>query len=326
VVGHWDKDKMTQRFRSWLGIFWMLTLVGWLMIVIAAQPSWADAVTVTDDWGQSISLAEPAQRVIPLYGAFTEVLFAIGAGPQVVARTEADQEPPEILQLPAVGTHMRPNLEMIIALKPQLVVQSASRRAASPEIQRVIEAGIPVAVFAPNTFAEIFQTIERLGALTGREQAARDLARKMRERLDVVKQRLAGEPKRPRVFFEVRAEPLTAAGRESLVEEILNAVQAENVVTVDKAIVSTDLEALLLQNPDVYVVQRGPMNRNPIDPRQRQHFDRIQAIQQGQVFFVDEQLYSRPGPRCVDAVEELAAALYPQRFPDGRHREPSSQQ
>jgi iron complex transport system substrate-binding protein len=292
----------------------MLALSGWLFSGMTANNARANPVTVTDDWGQSITLPEPAQRVIPLYGAFTEVLFAIGAGSQLVARTEADQEPPEILQLPAVGTHMRPNLEMIIALKPQLVIQSASRRMASPEIQRVMEAGIPVAVFAPNTFGEIFQTMERLGALTGRAEVADDLVSQMKLRLEAVKQRLADEPKRPRVFFEVRAEPLTAAGRESLVEEILKAVQAENVVTVAKAIVPIDLEALLLQNPDVYIVQRGPMNRNPIDPRKRQHFDRLRAIQQGKVIFVDEQLYSRPGPRCVDAVEQLAAVLYPQRL------------
>jgi iron complex transport system substrate-binding protein len=277
--------------------------------------AWANPVSVTDDLGQTITLAAPAQRVIPLYGAFTEVLSTIGAGNQLVARTEADQETPEILHLPAVGTHMRPNVEMIIALKPDLVIQSASRLMASPEIQRVIDAGIPVAVFAPNTFAEIFHTMERLGILTGRETAARDLVGQMTRRLASVQQHLAGVSRRLRVFFEVRAEPLSAAGRESLVQEILDAVNVENVVTVNKAIVSMDLERLLVENPDVYVVQRGPMNRNPVDPRERQHFDRIRAIQEGKVIFVEEPLYSRPGPRCVDAVEQLAAALYPDRLP-----------
>jgi iron complex transport system substrate-binding protein len=275
---------------------------------------WAGPVAVTDDWGQAISLPEPAQRIIPLYGAFAEILFALGAGSQVVARTDADLDPPEIAGLPAVGTHMRPNVEMIVALKPNLVVQSASRRAAMPEIQRVVEAGIPVAVFSPNSFAEIFHTVEQLGVLTNRQDAARELVNRMKQRLDAVSSRLVDVTVRPRVFFEVRAEPLTAAGRGSMVQDILDTAKAENVAQADKAIVQTNLETLLLDNPDYYVVQRGPMNRNPVPPRDRQHYQRLRAVQQDHVIMVDEYLFSRAGPRCVDAVEQLAAALYPDRF------------
>ncbi len=238
----------------------------------------------------------------------------MGAGPQVVARTDADQGPPEITQLPAVGTHMRPNVEMIVALKPNLVVLSASRRAAIPEIRRVEEAGIPVAVFSPNSFHDIFWTMERLGVLTGRQDAAAELQKQMRQRLDAVAKRLESVSVGPRVFFEIRAEPLTAAGRGSMVQHILDAVKAENVVEGDKAIVQTDLEMLLLANPDYYIVQTGPMNRNPAPPNKRQHFQRLRAIQHNQVILVDEFLFSRAGPRCVDAVEQLAAALYPERF------------
>jgi iron complex transport system substrate-binding protein len=296
------------------GAKWVL---GWWLIALflfGPVAVWAGPVAVTDDWGQTIELPGPAQRIIPLYGAFTEMLFAIGAGPQVVARTDADQGPPEITQLPAVGTHMRPNVEMIVALKPNLVVLSASRRAAIPEVRRVEEAGIPVVVFSPNSFQDIFRTMERLGVLTGRQAAAAELQKQMRQRLDAVAKRLETVSVGPRVFYEIRAEPLTAAGRGSMVQQILEAVKAENVVEGDKAIIQTDLEVLLLANPDYYIVQTGPMNRNPAPPNKRQHFQRLRAIQRNQVILVDEFLFSRAGPRCVDAVEQLAAALYPERF------------
>ncbi|HAA02223.1 MAG TPA: iron ABC transporter substrate-binding protein [Syntrophobacteraceae bacterium] len=296
--------------RTAIGILWWCA--GFLLFHPAAVH--AGPVVVTDDWGQTIQLPGPAQRIIPLYGAFAEMLFAIGAGPQVVARTDADQEPPEVTRLPAVGTHMRPNVEMIVALKPNLVVQSASRRVAMPEIQRVVEAGIPVAVFSPNSFDDIFRTMKRLGVLAGHEEAAAQMEQNMRQRLQDVAARLAATSVRPRVFFEVRAEPLSAAGRGSMVQHILDAVKAENVVEGDKAIVQTDLEMLLLANPDYYVVQQGPMNRNPVPPGERQHFQRLRAVQHHRVILVDEYLFSRAGPRCVDAVEQLAAALYPERF------------
>ena len=284
------------------------------LLSLHAMPVHAAPVSVTDDWGQTIQRSGPARRIIPLYGAFAEMLFAIGAGPQVVARTDADQEPPEITRLPAVGTHMRPNVEMIVALKPDLVVQSASRRVAMPEIQRVVEAGIPVAVFSPNSFDDIFSTLKRLGTLAGQQDAATKLEEDMRGRLQLVAARLEGVSERRRVFFEVRAEPLTAAGHGSMVQHILDAVRAENVVKAEKALVQMDLEMLLLANPDFYVVQQGPMNRNPAHPGKRQHFQRLQAVQDGRVILVDEYLFSRAGPRCVDAVEQLAAALYPERF------------
>ncbi len=276
----------------------------------AADPVPSATIQVIDDIGQTISLPHPARRIIPLYGAFAEILFALGAGGSVIARTQADQYPPEIAGLPSVGTHMRPNVEMILGLKPDLVIQSASRREETPEMDRLREAGIPVAVFSPKTFEGIFSTMLRLGVLAGREEPARSAVAVLEERLKKVKEsRDVPEKKPPRVFFEVRGEPLTAAGRGSIIQEILTVAGAENVLRSDKALVQYNFEALLADDPDFYIVQKGPMNRNPSEPAKRAHFDQLRAVRQGRVIVVDELLFSRPGPRCVDAVERMAEAL-----------------
>ena len=93
--------------------------------------------------GSEITLEQPAKRIIPLYGAFSEILFATGAGEQVIARTQADNFPPELIALPSEGTHMRPNFELIMGLKPDLVIQSATRTEEDPEISRLTDLGIP---------------------------------------------------------------------------------------------------------------------------------------------------------------------------------------
>lgn len=259
-----------------------------LLGLLTVLPGRAVAVRIIDDLGREISLKEPAKRIIPLYGAFSEMLFAIGAGKEVLARTQADQFPPEIIPLPSVGTHMRPNVEMIIGLKPDLVVQSASRWEAAADMGRVESAGIPVAVFSPNTFEEIFSTMERLAILVGRpEQGLEEIAR-LRKRLEDVRDRLQSVKERPRVFFEVRPEPLTAAGRGSIVQEIITAAGAENVIGSEKSLVQFNFEALLVANPDVYIVQRGPMSHNPLPPGKRPHFDQLRAVRRGKVIFVDE--------------------------------------
>lgn len=281
---------------------------------LASLPGIGRCVEITDDLGHKVSLDRPAGRVIPLYGAFAEMLYKIGAGSQLIARTQADKYPEAILNLPSVGTHMRPNVEMIIGLKPDLVVLSGSRGNESINLDQLREASIPVAVFEPKNLDEIFSVMERLGSLTGHESEARSAVSGLEKRIEAVKNRLAGEKNHPRVFFEVRGEPLTGAGRGSIVEDILEKAGARNVLKSDKAIVQYNIEALLMDDPDVYIVQKGPMNHNPSDPRKRAHIDHLRSVKSGRVIFVDEFLFSRPGPRCVDAVEQLAASLYPDLF------------
>lgn len=289
----------------------LLSLVLGVLVLVSGR---ALAARIVDDVGHEISLEHPAKRVIPLYGAFAEMLYAVGAGKEIAARTQADQFPPEIVKLPSVGTHMRPNVEMIIGLKPDLVVQSASRWDAMAEMQKLKEAGIPVAVFSPNTFADIFATMERLAILVGKTGEAQEVVAQLQQRLVAVGERLQGQGQRRRVFFEIRPEPLTAAGGGSIVQQIITAAGAENVIRSEKAIVQYNFEALLVADPDVYLVQRGPMSHNPLPPGKRPHFERLRAVRQGRVVMVDEYLYSRPGPRCVGAVEHLARELYPERF------------
>jgi iron complex transport system substrate-binding protein len=294
-------------------VFYAFTLVICLLSsALFAAPS--RAIEITDDLGRKITLDQPAKRIIPLYGAFSEMLFAAGAGEQVIARTQADNFPPELARLPSVGTHMRPNFEMIMGLKPDLVIQSATRNEEAPEISRLIDSGIPVAVFAPRSFQDIFSVIERLGVLSGHAESASTFVSSLNHRLEAIKDKLKDIETRQKVFFEIRAEPITGAGRGSIVYEILKAAGAENVLENDKAIVQYNLEALLFESPDAYVVQQGPMNKNPMDPRKRAHFERLKCVREGRIIFADEFIYSRPGPRCVDAVEQLAAALYPERF------------
>lgn len=289
-----------------------LIVLCWVATLLFSSP--VRAVEIMDDLGRTISLAQPAKRIIPLYGAFAEMLFGLGAGSQILARTQADQYPEEILKLPSVGTHMRPNMEMILGLKPDLVVLSGSRGDASIDLDRMREVSIPVAVFEPKSFDGIFSVMKRLGTLTGHEADAEGAVVSLGNRLAEVKRRLDDAKEHPRVFFEVRAEPLTGAGRGSITQQVLAAAGAENVLKNDKAIVRYNLEALLLDDPDVYIVQQGPMNRNPSDPKTRAHLDRLRSVRAGRIIFVDEFIFSRPGPRCVDAVEQLAASLYPDLF------------
>jgi iron complex transport system substrate-binding protein len=282
-------------------------LIGLLMLGLGVQD--LAAAQITDDRGAAITLAAPPQRIISLYGGLTEILSALGVADRVVARIQGDET---IKGIPTVGTHLQPNVEMILALKPDLVVQGGVAKG-MPALARLEAAQVPVAMFAPRDFAGLFSAITRLGVLTGREETAAALTRTMEAKLDAVAQRVAKRP-RPRVFFEVRELNLLAAGQGSLVNDIITRAGGQNIVTSPQKLTLYSLEALIQANPEVYIIQQGPMNRSPGDIYGRPYFQELQAVKARRVLVVDESLFSRPGPRSAEAVEQLARFLHPEAW------------
>ncbi len=283
--------------------------LSFMILFLFGQSQNLNAAQITDDQGTPVILASSPQRIISLYGGLTEILNALGVGNRVVARTQGDET---IKDIPAVGTHLQPNVEMILSLKPNIVVQGGVAKG-MPALKRLEAAHVPVAMFAPHDFVGLFSTITRLGALTGREPAAAALIQSMQSKLDDVAQRVAGRPK-PRIFFEVRELNLLAAGQGSLVNEIITRAGGKNLVTSPQKLILYSLEALIQANPDVYIIQKGPMNRSPENIYTRPYFQELKAVKAHRVLVVDESLYSRPGPRSAEAVEELARFLHPEAW------------
>ncbi len=284
-------------------------------------PAIADAdVSIVDDLGRTITLDQPAQRIVPLYAAFSEILSAMGLDSLIVGRTKADTFPDVMQSKPVVGTHMRPNTELILGLNPDLVLQMEGRAKALEIVDTLQQHNLPVAVFRVTDFDGLFSVIRRIGILCGEQQQAIALVESLQERLDAVAEKLAAADQKPRVFFEVRYPNLLAAGKHSIVTDIIARAGGSNCVDNDKKLVRLNEEALLGLNPDVYLLQRGPMNPELSKPGDRPHFQTISAVQSGKVYVVDEKIYSRPGPRNVLAVEKLAALLHPELFPHSKEQ------
>lgn len=282
--------------------------------MIATENTRAAEIRVTDDSGQAIDLPGPARRIIALYGAYNEILAAMGLEDRLVGRTKADVLPASILEKPSIGTHMRPNVELVLGLRPDLIIQNAGRRDAMTVVDQLRRHGRKVAVFHPLDFEGLFDVIERIGRLTGEPEASAALVSRLKERLHGVASRLSGLGRRPTVFFEVRYPNLLGAGRGSIVNDVIERAGGTNCLESSKKLVRIGMETLIDHQPDAYVIQEGPMNREPSPPGERPHFSALQAVRQGRILQVDEQIFSRPGPRSVEAVETLAEFLHPDRF------------
>lgn len=275
---------------------------------------------MTDDTGHTLRLEGPAQRIIPLYGAFGEMLLALGCRDRMVARTDADAAVPELAALPPVGTHMRPNAELVAAQRPDLVLQMSGRGEALLQTEALRRMGVPVLCFEVTSFARLFQVMETLGRLCGREAEAAALIADWRGRLDALAADSAGK-RTWRMLYEVRYPNLLAAGRGGIVSDIMAAAGGENVVSEGRKLARLNEEAVLLADPEVYLVQRGPMNPAPVPLPERPHYRNLNAVRGGRILVVDEVLFSRPGPRSIEAAELLAAWLKGLERPESDTRE-----
>ena len=229
-----------------------------------------------------------------------------------MARTNADSLPASITRLPVIGTHMRPNIEAVLAQRPDLVLQMAGRKEASLPVEALRKHGVRVAVFHAATFAELFSVIRRVGVLTGSTAQAEAMVRGLEARLAVIDARISATTGRPKALFEVRSPNMLAAGQSGLVDEIIRRAGGVNCVADAAKFSRLSEEEVIRLAPEAYLIQRGPMNPAPLPLNERPRLRAIPAAVSGKAWFVDEQKYSRPGPRNVDAVEELAALLHPE--------------
>ena len=266
-------------------------------------------IVITDDTGATVSFAQPVKRVIALYGAFNEIFLALGAGDLLVARTAADGNLPELAAPPAIGTHMRPNAELVLAQQPDVVLQLEGRSEAQTQTENLRSLGLKVLTFEVNSFERLFEVTETLGRLAGREDKAQVLVNDWKIRMQALRRRNAGKPV-ARVFYEVRYPNLLAAGRGGISSEILALAGGENVVNDSKKLVRYSEEALIAADPDAYIIQKGPMNPEPTPLAERDHYRDLRAQRAGRVLIVDEERFARPGPRALDAAEELDSWLH----------------
>ncbi len=261
-------------------------------------------ISIIDDTGQTVAIKSPAKRIVTLYGALTETVCALGFCNRLVGVTKRDNWPEECRKKPKIGTHMRPNLELIVALKPDLVLQGSVRPGSQLVVERLKAIGIPVAIFNPTNFQELFHEIKRIGILCGDTKRADNLIKEMKKELSQLKNRYPLS-KSPRVIYEISYPNFLVAGKKNFVSAIIYRAGGENIIKTPKKLVKIGIETIVSSSPDVYIVQKGPMNKLLNKPCERPNFKTIGAVSQNRVLIVDEFTFSRPTPRSVEAVKIL---------------------
>lgn len=281
------------------------------------QPA-PEMMVFVDDLGITIELAEYPQAIVSLSASTTEILFAIGAGEQVVGRDEYSLYPEEALELPSVGAIWSDlPTEVILALEPDLVV--AAQIISEDQALALRDLGLNVYWQTnPATYEELWENLRDFARLTGHEEETEALIAGLDARVKAVQEKIAPVSDLPSVFYELDAtdpaNPWTT-GSGTFIDYIITEAGGTNAASAlegDYAQIST--EALIAINPDVILLADAPYGVTPGIVAERPGWEVINAVIENAIYPIDPNMMSVPGPRLVDALEETARLLHPELF------------
>jgi len=280
------------------------------------EPTEVPAMTYTDSLGREITLEATPQRIISLAPSNTEILFAVGAGAQVVGRDEFSDYPAEAASIETIGGSFGEyNVEAIVALEPDLILAAEIN---PPElVQQLEDLGLTVYYLGnPTTLEEMYTNLETVGSLTGHDVT--ELVDSLKDRVAAVDEKIMPLSSRIAVFYEIDATDTTKPwtyGPGTFGDLLIARAGGYNVGGIaSDPYPQLSLEQVVAANPTVIILGDSMWGVTAEAVQARPGWETIPAVQDGQIFPFDDNLVSRPGPRLVDGLEQLAKLLRPGLF------------
>ena len=249
----------------------------------------------------------PAKRIISLAPHITELLYAAGAGSKLVGNVDYGDYPPEAKALPKVGGYTRPDLEAILALKPDLIIawQSGNPPAALEKLKAM---GIAVHVSQPDRIEDVAREIERFGVLAGTESVANPAAVAFRARHAALATRFSQRPVVD-VFYQIWKQPLMTVNDKQIISDAIRLCGGRNVFGSLPILAPTvTVEAVIAANPEV-IVASGMGDERPEWLNDWRRWKTLTAVKRDNLYFIPPQEIQRHTPRLLDGAEKLCLAL-----------------
>jgi iron complex transport system substrate-binding protein len=264
-------------------------------------------LAIPDDTGNTVTLPAIPTRIVSLAPGATEMLFAAGAGKQVIATVEFSDEPVAAKLVPRIGDVVAIDMEKLVALRPEVAVvwPGGGNPAQIEEIGRM---GIPLYRQQVNTLADLAGSLRRLGALAGTRAVAEQAARNIETRLATLA-RTYGNGLHPNVLLEVWNHPIYTVGGTQLMSDALKLCGARNAFgDLHDLAPAIDVEAVVARNPDI-IVAAAPPGAGPEWLADWKRFTTLRAVRAGNLITFEDPRLVRLGPSIVDATESLCKAL-----------------
>lgn len=268
--------------------------------------------SITDDSGRRVVLPQRVDRVISLAPNLTEIVFAVGAGNRLVGDTTFCDYPPEAKSIEKVGDTLRPSLERIIALHPQVVLISTASQLET-FTQQLNSQNIAVFITDPHDLEGVFRSISQIGEIMGQADQAAELVKRLRARSAAVEESVRQAP-RIKVFYQLSAEPLYTAGHDAFVTDLIRRAGATSVTAdVPGAWPKYSAESALAAHPEAIILPTGG-SMGEANATVAEALRASPAVVSGRVYKINDDHLVRPGPRAIDGLEEMARAIHPESF------------
>ena len=307
--------------KKYLQMIATFTLIG--MLLGACSPFLQSAgvetaqIIMTDGLGREITLAEPAQKIVSLAPSNTEILFAIGAGGEVVGRDDFSNYPAEAGEIQTVGGSSGYSLEKIVELQPDLVL--AAEINSPEEVKAIEELGLTVFYLSnPVELDGMYENLRTVAGLTGHEEAAEELIVSLQSRVQAVTESVADIESRPTIFYELDgsdpAKPWTS-GQGTFITLLIEMAGGNSIgAELDQPWTQISQEQLIVKNPEIILLGDAQWGTTPEMVAARPGWEGIQAVRENKIIPFNDDLVSRPGPRLVDGLEELVRVLHPELY------------
>ncbi|WP_335869901.1 ABC transporter substrate-binding protein [Bacillus sp. 2205SS5-2] len=283
----------------------------------AQESETAFPVTIVDDAGSEVTLDEEPNTIVSMQPSNTEIAYALGLGEKMVGVSDFANYPPETADVQKVGGQDM-NVESILTLLPDVIFVTDYHQQNHKDILKQFEGvGIKVIVIgSESSFADVYETMELIGKVTGKTTEAEALITDMKDRLIAVKKKAKEVTDMKKVWVEVSPAPdIYTTGQGTFMHEMLESIQAENVAGDLEGWVKLTEEEIVQLNPDVIVTTYGYYVDNPKEGvMARSGWSEVPAIKDGEVYDVDSDTVTRPGPRLIEGVENLAKLIYPEVY------------
>jgi len=261
----------------------------------------------------SFSLGAPGLRIVSLAPSTTEILFALGAGEEVVGVSSFCNYPQEASRKEKVGTFSQPNIEKILSLKPDIIFCTGLEQ--EPVVRGLKELNLKVCVSDPSNMEGLFSSILDMGKLISKEKEAEELINKMKRGIAEItsKSKLIPEQSRPKVFIEIWNEPLMTTGKGSFIDELVTLAGGKNIAyDTHRPFCYFSAEQVIKRNPDCIILTYMTSEIPTQAVGKRLGWQKISAVKNKRIYNdINPDLLLRPGPRLVEGLKELHKRFYP---------------
>ena len=271
-----------------------------------------------DEIGRKVEVPHSAKRIVSMAPSITEILFALGLNEEIVGVTDFCDYPEAALAKPRIGGFVNPSIEMIVSLKPDLII--ATRDGNRKEtIQRLNDLGFSVYVINPKGFDGVMKTIQNIGEIVGKQDESRRMIGDMMTRKENVV-RLTRSLPRPKVFFQVGNAPIITVGKGTLADDLIRLAGGKSISeneTLSYPLYS--IETILSKAPEIIIMSSMESYKDDSNLIKKwRNWKSIPAVKMNAIYVVDSNLVDRPTPRIVEGLEAIVRIIHPEALGEKR--------